>query len=170
MFGGLVFQNVQLSCKIMKLRFFLLAAAAAVFYGTGSAIAHSGGTNAQGCHAGSQPYHCHNRRTSSPARRQPAPQSSPTYRSRPSSSSRPSAPVVPAWSTGNYSLSDSACIKQGPTNLRTSPRMGNDVVRATVPTGSCGQVLTRENGFTLVEFYIVELRADRRYWVHNSQI
>lgn len=23
------------------------------------AIAHSGGLNAQGCHAGSQPYHCH---------------------------------------------------------------------------------------------------------------
>lgn len=25
----------------------------------GSALAHSGGTNANGCHAGSQPYHCH---------------------------------------------------------------------------------------------------------------
>ncbi|MFT4793078.1 MAG: hypothetical protein ACJAVR_002199 [Paracoccaceae bacterium] len=25
----------------------------------GPAAAHSGGTNAQGCHAGSQPYHCH---------------------------------------------------------------------------------------------------------------
>ena len=24
-----------------------------------SAAAHSGGLNAQGCHAGSQPYHCH---------------------------------------------------------------------------------------------------------------
>lgn len=24
-----------------------------------SAYAHSGGLNAQGCHAGSQPYHCH---------------------------------------------------------------------------------------------------------------
>ncbi|WGI22374.1 YHYH domain-containing protein [Amylibacter sp. IMCC11727] len=23
------------------------------------AIAHSGGTNAAGCHAGSKPYHCH---------------------------------------------------------------------------------------------------------------
>lgn len=25
-----------------------------------SAFAHSGGTNSQGCHSGSQPYHCHN--------------------------------------------------------------------------------------------------------------
>ncbi|WP_156121928.1 YHYH domain-containing protein [Halocynthiibacter namhaensis] len=24
-----------------------------------SAIAHSGGTNKDGCHAGSRPYHCH---------------------------------------------------------------------------------------------------------------
>ena len=24
------------------------------------AMAHSGGTNANGCHAGSKPYHCHN--------------------------------------------------------------------------------------------------------------
>jgi hypothetical protein len=31
---------------------FVLAAA-------GSAFAHSGGTNGAGCHAGSQPYHCH---------------------------------------------------------------------------------------------------------------
>ncbi len=23
------------------------------------ALAHSGGTNSAGCHAGSQPYHCH---------------------------------------------------------------------------------------------------------------
>ena len=27
---------------------------------TTPAFAHSGRTNAQGCHAGSQPYHCHN--------------------------------------------------------------------------------------------------------------
>ena len=34
---------------------------------TTPAFAHSGRTNAQGCHAGSQPYHCHN---SAPALRQ----------------------------------------------------------------------------------------------------
>lgn len=28
-------------------------------------FAHSGGTDANGCHAGSQPYHCHNSRSSS---------------------------------------------------------------------------------------------------------
>ena len=27
-------------------------------------LAHSGGTNSEGCHAGSQPYHCHNNRSS----------------------------------------------------------------------------------------------------------
>ncbi|MEM9060401.1 MAG: YHYH domain-containing protein [Pseudomonadota bacterium] len=26
---------------------------------TGHVIAHSGGTDANGCHAGSKPYHCH---------------------------------------------------------------------------------------------------------------
>lgn len=29
---------------------------------TNPAFAHSGGTDAHGCHAGSQPYHCHNRK------------------------------------------------------------------------------------------------------------
>ncbi len=29
--------------------------------------AHSGGTDANGCHAGSQPYHCHNSKSSSSA-------------------------------------------------------------------------------------------------------
>ncbi|MFC0158883.1 YHYH domain-containing protein [Mameliella alba] len=28
--------------------------------GASPALAHSGGTDANGCHAGSQPYHCHN--------------------------------------------------------------------------------------------------------------
>ncbi|MED5387427.1 MAG: YHYH domain-containing protein [Pseudomonadota bacterium] len=26
---------------------------------SGGALAHSGGTDANGCHAGSKPYHCH---------------------------------------------------------------------------------------------------------------
>ncbi|MGX9856197.1 YHYH domain-containing protein [Limimaricola variabilis] len=29
-------------------------------------FAHSGGLNAQGCHAGSQPYHCHRTQTAAP--------------------------------------------------------------------------------------------------------
>lgn len=36
-----------------------------------SALGHSGGTNANGCHAGSQPYHCHGSR-SAPAPRAPS--------------------------------------------------------------------------------------------------
>ena len=32
---------------------------------TSQATAHSGGTNKYGCHAGSQPYHCHNSKTPS---------------------------------------------------------------------------------------------------------
>ena len=31
----------------------------------GAALAHSGGTDSNGCHAGSQPFHCHNGSTSS---------------------------------------------------------------------------------------------------------
>ena len=31
------------------------------------ASAHSGGLNAQGCHAGSQPYHCHRSQSSTPS-------------------------------------------------------------------------------------------------------
>jgi hypothetical protein len=31
----------------------------AIGLNAGQAVAHSGGTNGQGCHAGSQPYHCH---------------------------------------------------------------------------------------------------------------
>jgi len=31
----------------------------------GAVFAHSGGTDANGCHAGSQPYHCHNSGSSS---------------------------------------------------------------------------------------------------------
>ena len=40
---------------------FIAAAIAAIVIGvTGTVVfAHSGGTNADGCHAGSQPYHCH---------------------------------------------------------------------------------------------------------------
>jgi hypothetical protein len=39
----------------------LRIALAFVLFGltSGAAVAHSGGTNAAGCHAGSQPYHCH---------------------------------------------------------------------------------------------------------------
>lgn len=36
------------------------AIAVALFlFAAAPAAAHSGGTNAAGCHAGSQPYHCH---------------------------------------------------------------------------------------------------------------
>lgn len=37
-----------------------LLTAAALLLAITSANAHSGGTNAAGCHAGSRPYHCHN--------------------------------------------------------------------------------------------------------------
>lgn len=39
----------------MKAFFILMAAA--LF--SSSVLAHSGGTDANGCHAGSKPYHCH---------------------------------------------------------------------------------------------------------------
>ncbi|EPJ43537.1 MAG: hypothetical protein OFPII_41270 [Osedax symbiont Rs1] len=29
---------------------------------SGTAAAHSGGTDSNGCHAGKKPYHCHNRK------------------------------------------------------------------------------------------------------------
>ncbi|MEZ8088302.1 YHYH domain-containing protein [Vibrio sp. 1S139] len=29
---------------------------------SGLAFAHSGGTDANGCHAGTKPYHCHNKK------------------------------------------------------------------------------------------------------------
>lgn len=34
-------------------------------------FAHSGRLNAQGCHAGSQPYHCHRSQSSTPSTKQP---------------------------------------------------------------------------------------------------
>ena len=40
---------------------------------TGTALAHPGGTNAAGCHAGTQPYHCHNGGTGGEPVRPPAP-------------------------------------------------------------------------------------------------
>jgi hypothetical protein len=42
-----------------------------VFATANSALGHSGGTDANGCHAGSQPYHCHGSR-SAPAPRAPS--------------------------------------------------------------------------------------------------
>jgi len=43
------------------------AALAASFYLLAvPAFAHSGGLNAQGCHAGSQPYHCHRAQVTPP--------------------------------------------------------------------------------------------------------
>ena len=40
---------------------------------TASLVAHSGGTNAAGCHAGSKPYHCHSPRKNSTPRPTRAP-------------------------------------------------------------------------------------------------
>lgn len=40
------------------MKFFVVLAAASLISAT-TAFAHSGGTNSAGCHAGSQPYHCH---------------------------------------------------------------------------------------------------------------
>jgi hypothetical protein len=49
-------------------KFSLLTIAVIAFQVLGlPAFAHSGGLNAQGCHAGSQPYHCH-RTQSAPSR------------------------------------------------------------------------------------------------------
>ena len=42
------------------------------FLASAQAFAHSGGLNKQGCHAGSQPYHCH-RKQKSPAKNSPKP-------------------------------------------------------------------------------------------------
>jgi len=46
----------------MKL-FFLIVIAASFF--PINVVAHSGGTDSKGCHAGSQPYHCHNSKNGS---------------------------------------------------------------------------------------------------------
>ncbi|WP_326929258.1 YHYH domain-containing protein [Alcanivorax sp. P2S70] len=37
----------------------VMAALALVMMVSGTALAHSGGTDANGCHAGKKPYHCH---------------------------------------------------------------------------------------------------------------
>lgn len=42
----------------------ILAGYVALFATSGTLFAHSGGLNAHGCHAGSQPYHCHRRQPS----------------------------------------------------------------------------------------------------------
>ena len=133
-----------------------------------SAIAHSGGTNSDGCHAGSQPYHCHNR---------PAPtRQTPVYRSAPTNSAP--APArrtrVDAWSAPYASGSGVVCIQDGPTNIRTSPNALPSSIRATLSTGSCGRLPsvteTYKNGYFLVEFYIQQIGKTRRYWVHESQV
>ena len=43
----------------MKAMLFALTFMIASLTATHQANAHSGGTNSAGCHAGSQPYHCH---------------------------------------------------------------------------------------------------------------
>lgn len=50
---------------------FVGVAFAVVFATSSPALGHSGGTDANGCHAGSQPYHCHGTR-SAPAPRAPS--------------------------------------------------------------------------------------------------
>ncbi len=52
---------------------YLTAALLAMSVQTGPSYAHSGGLNAEGCHAGSRPYHCH--RSSGQSSRSAAPQS-----------------------------------------------------------------------------------------------
>lgn len=44
--------------NLLRLGLFLLLAAL-IAIPNNQALAHSGGLNSQGCHAGSQPYHCH---------------------------------------------------------------------------------------------------------------
>lgn len=51
--------------------YFVGVAFAVVFVAANPALGHSGGTDANGCHAGSQPYHCHGSR-SAPAPRAPS--------------------------------------------------------------------------------------------------
>ena len=51
--------------------FFTLIAMVALSTAAAVALAHSGGLNAQGCHAGSRPYHCHRAPPAAP--QQPAP-------------------------------------------------------------------------------------------------
>ena len=43
----------------LSINLFILLASASI---TVNAMAHSGGTNSEGCHAGSQPYHCHGKK------------------------------------------------------------------------------------------------------------
>lgn len=46
-------------------KFISVITVAAVLFFTFPAFAHPGGTDSSGCHAGSQPYHCHNSGSSS---------------------------------------------------------------------------------------------------------
>ena len=56
--------------------------------------AHSGGTDANGCHAGSQPYHCHNPKKSPPSY-------NPPRRSKPRPPYRQPNPKPPRYSDGS---------------------------------------------------------------------
>jgi hypothetical protein len=44
--------------KVMTMKK-VMAVIALVMMVSGTALAHSGGTDANGCHAGKKPYHCH---------------------------------------------------------------------------------------------------------------
>ncbi|WP_157620760.1 hypothetical protein [Synechococcus sp. PCC 7335] len=147
----------------MRLRLFVSLAITTAL--VSPAAAHPGGLNSAGCHAGSQPYHCHR---SQPTTR-PAPRRVPSrvYSPAPTSPSHTQT-SVPALSVLSYTASDSVCIQDGPTNIRTEPNFG-DNVRGTLATGSCGKAILFEDGFTLVEYQFAALGV-RRYWVHDSQI
>ncbi len=41
----------------------IISALITLFMCSTNAMAHSGGTNSSGCHSGSKPYHCHNKKT-----------------------------------------------------------------------------------------------------------
>jgi len=74
-FGNLLFDDdyffqvqkrlVLIAMKIKSIFLTALIAGLIVVTGPVVASAHSGGTDANGCHAGSQPYHCHGSKSSS---------------------------------------------------------------------------------------------------------
>lgn len=164
---------LTLKVNIFRIISYTSFAALAIATASLPSHSHSGGLNSAGCHAGSQPYHCH-RPQRQPVRR--APSTTPTpVRSTPTRIYSPPAAtteIPPAWSAPNNQSAGYVCITDGPTNIRTSPNALDSSIRATLRTGSCGQTVAGlyEDGYFLVDFWINEISENRRYWVHESQI
>ncbi|PZD71047.1 hypothetical protein C1752_08489 [Acaryochloris thomasi RCC1774] len=114
---------------------------------TVSALAHSGRTNASGCHNNSKTgsYHCHNSGTPTA----PSSPSSPRRSTPTSSPSRTTAPRVsePYPKSAKLIQSESACINAESVNVRRLPSLDSSVVQ-TLDKNQCIFALTQEFSVT----------------------